>query len=469
MSYRTETRDATEASGRIGAHEGPRAQLFLVMERARPLAGGARHSLANIGQVIMGRGDARAAHRVVEDGRPTLQVWIPDGQMSATHARLESRSGEWAIRDSGSTNGTRVNGRRVAAATLSDGDLVELGRTLFRFRQAVTTPVNAPGDLDASELRGLPARLGTLCPSIVRDLEDLERVARSDLSVLIEGETGTGKEVLARAIHDESGRKGAFVAVNCGAMPQGLVESLLFGHKKGAFSGASTDEPGFARAAERGTLFLDEIGDLPADSQAVLLRLLQEHEVVPLGATRPVRVDVRVVAATHRSLPARTESGAFRQDLLARLAQFTYSIPALRERVEDIGTLVAAILPKVASDRAASLSLGARAARDLLEYRWPANVRELEQRLKVSAVLSRGSRIENAVGTADETNARPAATPKAAQRRMSPEDAALKRELLARMTEHQGNLTQVALAMGKARRQVQRWIARFGIDAGRFR
>ena len=346
---------------------------------------------------------------------------------------------------------------------------MELGRTHFRFRRAVNTPVDAPGDLDSSELRGLPARLGTLCPSVLRDLEDLERVARSDVSVLIEGETGTGKEVLARAIHDASGRSGAFVAVNCGALPQGLVESLLFGHKRGAFSGASADQLGFARAAEGGTLFLDEVGDLPANSQAALLRLLQEREVVPLGATQPVRVDLRVVAATHRSLPAATQSGAFRQDLLARLAQFRCSIPPLRDRVEDIGVLVAAILPRVAGDRASSLSFSARAARELMGYGWPANVRELEQRLKVGALLARGDRIEPAIGAADETTACPEGAPKTTQRRMSPEDVALHRELLARMTEHQGNLTQVALAMGKARRQVQRWIARFGIDAGRFR
>jgi transcriptional regulator with GAF, ATPase, and Fis domain len=439
------------------------------MERTRPLAGGARHSLANVHRVILGRGEAREALRVVVDGRPTLQLRIPDGQISKTHARLESRSERWSIHDCGSTNGMRVNGRRVEEMILSDGDLVEIGRTLFRFRGALSTPVDAPGDLESTELQGVPARIGALAPSVVRDLDDVERVARSDVSVLIGGETGTGKEVLARAIHDASRRRGAFVAVNCGALPQGLVESLLFGHKKGAFSGASSDEAGFARAAEGGTLFLDEVGDLPLAAQAVLLRLLQEREVVPLGATRPVALDVRVVAATHQTLHTRVESGAFRQDLLARLAQFTYTVPPLRDRIDDMGALVSAILPKVAGERAASLSFSARAARELVGHRWRDNVRELEQRLKVSALLAQGDRIESALGGVEQTNVPAARAPKASQMRLSPQDAALHRELVARMTEHRGNLTQVANAMGKARRQIQRWIARFGIDAELFR
>jgi transcriptional regulator with GAF, ATPase, and Fis domain len=468
MSHRTETRDATDGSRPIGVKEAQRPHLFVVMERGRLLAGGARHSLANIRRVTLGRGEERIARRIVEDGRPTLQLWIPDGQMSATHARVESQSGKWTIRDCGSTNGMRVNGCRVEEATLSEGDLVELGQTILRYRRTMT-PVNAAGDLESSELRGLPARLGTLSPTLARDLEDLEKIARSDVSVLLEGETGTGKEILARAIHDQSSRRGAFVAVNCAALPQGLVESLLFGHKKGAFSGASSDELGFARAAEGGTLFLDEIGDLPESSQAVLLRMLQEHEVVPLGATRPLRMDVRIVAATHRSLRARTESGDFRQDLLSRLAQFTFSVPPLRERVEDIGVLVAAILPSIAGERGGSLSFSARAARELLGYGWPDNVRELERRLKVGALLAQENRIDSAIGTPEDITGAPPHTSIPTQRRMAAEDAALHRELVARMSEHQGNLTQVAIAMGKARRQVQRWIVRFGIDASRFR
>ena len=147
--------------------------------------------------------------------------------------------------------------------------------------------------------------------------------------MLIEGESGTGKEVIARAIHGMSGRQGAFVPVNCGALPENLVESELFGYKKGAFSGAQTDHPGLVRSADGGTLFLDEIGDLPASSQAALLRVLQEKEVMPVGGTRAVAIDLRVVAATHRDLDDMVAEGSFRHDLFARLAGFRVTVPPL--------------------------------------------------------------------------------------------------------------------------------------------
>jgi transcriptional regulator of acetoin/glycerol metabolism len=470
----SETQRATDESSDASAHETAHAQIFVVLDRARPLAGGSRHSLGNIDHVTLGRGETRVASRIVEDDRRTLQLQLPDRRMSAAHARLERRASGWTIQDRQSTNGVYVNGRQIDEATLADGDILELGHTLFRFRQALAAPFNAPGDVDSSRLQGLPACFGTLGPRLTHDLENLGRVARSEVSVLLEGETGTGKEVLARAIHAESRREGAFVAVNCGALPQALVESLLFGHKKGAFSGAAADALGFVRAAERGTLFLDEVGDLPAASQAVLLRVLQEREVVPLGAARPLPVDVRVIAATHRPLAPMAASAVFRRDLLARLAQFTHALPPLRDRIEDVGVLVAAILPKVAGTRAPALSLSATAARALVTHRWPTNVRELEHCLKVSVVLAAGDRLELAPGASEragESAGRSSSGGAAGlwQRHLSPADAAIYEELVARMTEHRGNVTQVAERMGKARRQVQRWISRFRIDVNQFR
>jgi DNA-binding NtrC family response regulator len=406
---------------------------------------------------------------VVVDGIGTLDIRVPDGRMSAKHARLERRNREWTVTDLGSTNGSRVRGRRVDHATLSDGDVLELGQTLFRFREALPTPVKTLGDRDAAQLEGLVAAFGTLTPIVERDLDILQRVARSNGSVLLQGETGTGKEVLARAVHAYSKRKGPFVAVNCGALPAGLVESLLFGHKKGSFSGATAHELGFVRAAHGGTLFLDEVGDLPPASQAVLLRVLQEHEVVPIGATRPIATDIRVIAATHRSLPQLIQTGRFRNDLYARLAEHVHVVPSLRDRIEDVGVLLSTILPRVAPERAASLTLTANAARELVEHKWPMNVRELEQRLKMSVVLADGDRIELAPCPdmrAPMDSRRP---PSAEDRAAADEEDVLYEELVARIAEHRGNLTHVARAMGKARTQIHRWCRRFGIDPSQYR
>ncbi len=461
-----ETRSVNSATGDVSAHDVLQQQLVILFERARPLAGGARHSLANIDRVTIGRGERRAASRLMRDGRPTLLVSVPDDRMSASHALLERKNGGWSFVDCESTNGCRINRARVTAKMLSDGDVLELGGTLFRYRDAVSTPVNAPGDVDAKALCDLPRAFGTLLPSLGRDLETLARVAKSDIAILLLGETGTGKEVLARAIHEQSRRTGAFVAVNCGALPGTLVESLLFGHKKGAFSGATQDEVGLVRAAEGGTLFLDEIGDLPSASQAALLRVLQEREVVPVGATRPVRVETRVVSATHRPLRALVDAGQFRHDLLARLSGFEFVLPPLRERIDDIGVLVAALLRSLVAHCGPAPRLSGSAAYALIDHGWPNNVRELAQRLEVSALLSTNGRIE-LTRTSEETEL--AKNPGSPPLELSSEERALHAELLAQLVEHRGNVTHVGKAMGKARSQVQRWVRRFGIDTGKFR
>jgi transcriptional regulator of acetoin/glycerol metabolism len=391
-----DTDRATDTSGPIATHDMQRPHLVLMLERGRPLAGGARYSLATIDRVTIGRGASRAARRVMDKGRPTLQILVPDERISLHHAFIDRNAQTWRLVDCESTNGSKVNRRRTQCVVLSDGDILELGRTLFRYRAAMPTPVDAAGDLDAEALQGLAKSFGTLLPWLARDLDTLARVARSDVAVLLLGETGTGKEVLARAIHEHSGRTGPFVAINCGALPATLLESLLFGHKKGAFSGAVQDELGFVRAAQGGTLFLDEVGDLPEPSQAALLRVLQEREVTPVGATRPIEVDARVVAATHRALEGLVHSGEFREDLLARLSAFTYRVPPLRDRIDDIGVLVAALLGPMVAEREAtkSWSFSAQAAYALIEHSWPHNARELEQRLKVGALLASGGRIE---------------------------------------------------------------------------
>ncbi len=477
---RPATNSVTQSGDGLGARDASQAQLFLVLERARPLAGGTRHSLANIDRVTLGRGPLRAAQRVVREGIRTLVLTVPDERLSSAHGALERSGAAWIYADRASTNGSRINRKRVDRAPLADGDLLELGQTFFRFRAATPTPANALGDAAFGTDGGVFPTFPTLLPWLARDLETVARVARSDVSLLLLGETGTGKEVLARAVHAQSGRVGPFVAVNCGALAPTLVESLLFGHKKGAFSGAAQDEVGLVRAADGGTLFLDEVGELAPASQAALLRVLQEREVVPVGATRPVPVDLRVVAATHRPLGALVESGGFRSDLYARLSAFVFEIPPLRERLEDVGSLAATLLRRVAGARADALTLTHASALALLESAWPLNVRQLEQCLKVGALLAEDGRIELAMPEARAAVDRPSrpadsrpAEPRPgdsrpvirpAQTRVSAEDQALRAELVLRLTEHRGNVTRVGEAMGRARTQIQRWMRRLQID-----
>jgi transcriptional regulator with AAA-type ATPase domain len=466
-----DTRTVTAASSRRDALATPQEQFVLVIDRTRPLDAGARHGLANIECVTIGRGRLRCADRVVADRRGTLRLALPDDRVSSLHARLDRHADGWRLTDCDSTNGTRVNGRLVTKAgptSIGDGDIVEVGHTFFRYRASVETPVGAPGDFDASNVVGLARQLATLHPRIARDADILGRLATTDVALLLLGETGTGKEVLARAVHAESGRNGAFVAVNCGALPANLVESLLFGHVRGAFSGALRDETGLVRAAEGGTLFLDEIGDLALDAQVALLRVIQEREVLPVGATRSVPIDLRLVAATHRPLEKLTESGAFRDDLLARLTGYVYAVPPLRDRMDDLGLLVAAILKNVAGERARSISLSADAIYSLLEHGWPHNVRELEQRLKTAVALAVDGRIERARLWNSRGDGAPARGGSSRGPR-SPEDDALAAELAQHLTTYRGNVTRVGDAMGKSRTQVQRWLRRLGIDAERFR
>jgi DNA-binding NtrC family response regulator len=226
--------------------------------------------------------------------------------------------------------------------------------------------------------------------NLLRVLDQAARVSQHDTTVLIQGETGTGKELLARAIHQNSRRRNkAFVPISCGAIPKDLVESELFGYMRGAFTGALANKPGLIEAADGGTLFLDEIGELPLEAQVKLLRMLQEGELPKIGASTPLRVDVRVVAATHRNLAAMIEDGTFREDLYYRLAVVPLQIPPLRDRREDIPELIQALFKRARERHGlpeAVLSPGV--LQRLTSYRWPGNVRQLENVLERILVLS---------------------------------------------------------------------------------
>lgn len=286
----------------------------------------------------------------------------------------------------------------------------------------------------------------------------VQQVASHDSSVLILGESGTGKEVVARAIHQLSQRGGDFVAINCGALPRERVAAELFGWKRGAFPGAVADHAGLIRAADHGTLLLDEIGDLPAGDQAALLRVLQEREVLPIAATRPVAVDLRVIAATHQPLDELADRHAFRRDLLARLSGFRTTLPPLRERKEDLGLLVSTLL--AARPDADGVIFHVSALRALVAHDWPANVRELDQALAYALV-------RRDPGGAIEAKHLPASVTAPG----SSGDAlpASREQLVALLRAHRGNITAIASELGKARMQIHRWLKRHDLDPDHYR
>ena len=242
------------------------------------------------------------------------------------------------------------------------------------------------------------AALSTPGAPIAADPESLSvlalaaRLAASEIPVLIAGPTGTGKEVLSRFIHDHSPRRDApFIAVNCAAMPEAMLEALLFGHQKGAFTGATQASEGFFRAADGGTLLLDEIAEMPLALQAKLLRALQEGEVVPIGATRPIKVDVRIIAAANRDLPSEVAGGRFREDLFYRLNVFPLSLRPLRDRAEDIAPLAFAMMLRHSPPGRALPWLGEGALAKLKLHAWPGNVRELENVIRRALLLADGA------------------------------------------------------------------------------
>jgi DNA-binding NtrC family response regulator len=390
--------------------------------------------------------------------------------MSTTHARFLNTAEGWVLEDARSTNGSFVNGEPVERAHLQEGDIVELGHTIFSLRVALPTPAGTSPLVDSAVTPTRDPGFATLVPALFEEFERLARFSESQLPMLLLGETGTGKEVVARALHRLSKRQGPFVAVNCGALPANLVEGQLFGHKKGAFSGAHRDEPGLIRSADGGTLLLDEIGDLPMAAQPALLRVLQENEVIPVGGVQPIGVDVRVLAATHRPLEKLADDDRFRKDLFARLDGYRCRLPNLRDRREDLGIIAAEFLR--AQEPRSGLRLTPAAGLALAMHDWPFNVRELVQRLKRAQVLAQGamiteahlSLVESASGEGASSSSRAgSATP------LTAGDQNLKRELLVKLEEHGGNVAEVARSMGKARMQIHRWVKRFGIEIASFR
>lgn len=436
--------------------------LFVVLHCDQPALGGARYCLSALDVVDIGRGVTRAAARGTEGAARRLELQLPGTTISKAQARLVRSGDTWILEDPGSRNGTYVNGKRVSRAVLKDGDFIEVGSVFLRYRAGLPSSPAAAADLDLPTPEAIG--LHTLVPALADELNALARIARAPIPVLLLGESGTGKEVLSQRIHALSGRAGSLVAVNCGALAASLLESQLFGHVKGAFTGAIKDEPGYVRRADGGTLFLDEAGDLTPPAQAALLRVLEEREVAPVGGTLPAKVDLRIVAATHKPLEKMVLRGEFRVDLLARLSGHQHTLTPLRERLEDMGILLGALVRRVWGPDASELAFSMQAGRWLLSQRWMLNIRELSQVLTVASALAERPLIERA-HLLDRSLG--ALSPSQEEGLAEPEE--LRERLLVLLNQYKGNVSYVARDMGKARVQIYRWMEKLSIDVDSFR
>jgi DNA-binding NtrC family response regulator len=308
-------------------------------------------------------------------------VRVDHDSMSGLHFELRLGSDGVEVIDMASKNGTMLLGRRVYHACIQPGDVIVAGAC--RIELVETGDVAVEQSVEARE-DGL---LG-ISPSMQEMFALLDKVARREIPVLVTGESGTGKDVLVRALHRRSQRsRGPLIVLDCGALAQSLAETALFGHRKGAFTGANEDRPGVFEEAEGGTLFIDEIGELPLALQVKLLRALEAGQVTRVGDSTPRRVDARVVAATHRDLRRMVADGQFREDLYFRLARFVIELPPLRERgPEEIAYLANNILAGIMQNEGLSVQLGQDGLAALQRYSWPGNVRELRNELERAAL-----------------------------------------------------------------------------------
>jgi DNA-binding NtrC family response regulator len=403
-----------------------------------------------------------------------VDIVLPVSAVSRRHVEIRRAGADYVARDLGSRNGTLVNGHPISEVTLEPLDELRIGDSILKLVEEGVDDF-ARYRIDGAVLgamRRAPASsalVGGL--QMDRILGELHRVARAPLNVLLLGASGTGKEVVASELHRLSGRQGRFAAVNCAAIPGNLLESELFGFKRGAFSGADRDKPGLIKAADGGTLLLDEIGDMPHEAQAKLLRVLQAREVLPLGSTTPEQVDVRIVGATHRDLAKLQNEGKFREDLFARLNEYKLELPPLYERKEDVFILLTSFLQRLGrTDLKPSFPFMTA----LLHYDWPYNVRELEACIKRSVALADGpvllpEHLPEAVTEAMEGYGH-VASPTHERRSAPPgQGTPSEDELRALLQAHAGNVAAVGRLLGKARMQIHRWMKRYGIEIEEYR
>ncbi len=395
---------------------------------------------------------------------------LRDQTVSRTHCEILREARGYLLRDLGSTNGTLLDGAEIREAYLRPGSIVTVGEVELKVRTF------------AERIEILPSERTSFGEVVGKSLAMrqifglLERLAPSDATVLLGGETGTGKDVVARAIHAASPRRERpMIVVDCGAVVGSLIESELFGHEKGAFTGATMARQGAFELADGGTLFLDEIGELPLDLQPKLLRVLEQRSFRPVGGNKERRVDIRVVAATKRNLKMEVERGKFREDLYFRLAVVPIELPPLRERLEDLPLLVERLLAQLSAEHPDQppLEIAPAALNALAEHEWPGNVRELRNVLARAAYLARAAgehelrlgHVPVGLGLGGTTDLAPAFDPALSYRETKArfEEAFEKRYVSWLLDRHGGNISAAARAADMDRKYLHKLAKRHGV------
>jgi transcriptional regulator with PAS, ATPase and Fis domain len=391
-------------------------------------------------------------HAVGRDGGSLLPGVFEHKKVSREHAAFRLERGRLSVRDLNSRNGTHVNGREVDDATLASGDVVRIGGIVL-LRHTGPRHFAEPDDELMAGTSHLLARL----------LEELREAGQTGHNVMLIGETGVGKELAAEALHAASGRRGALVPVNCGGIAEGVLHSELFGHAKGAFSGADTARDGLVHAAEGGTLFLDEVGAASPSLQSTLLRLIESNEYRVVGTNQCRSADVRFVAATQPDIESRMQAGAFRRDLWYRLAHRIVRVPPLRERRQDIPAIIARHTEQHHGRR---LRLSAELAALLVHHHWPGNVRELIATVDQLAATARSDEEVFIPDWLRRELERSTSEGKSATdgEKKGPTKRPKKPELVRLLVENEASVAATAKALSVDRKSLYRWMKALDID-----
>ena len=419
------------------------------------------------------------AHTIRIGARRGNDVQLTDSKVSGLHCEIRLDDRGYRLRDLDSTNGTYVSSLRINDIYIGAGAVIALGGTRFKF-----DPLGESVEIELADTD----RYGSMIGRSVKMREmfaRLEKLARTDTTVLITGETGAGKELVAEALHDHSPReKGAFVVLDCGSIPPNLIESELFGHERGAFTGATSNYAGAFERAHGGTVFLDEIGELPLGMQPKLLRVLERKEVRRVGGSKTIEVDVRICAATNRDLGVEVNRGRFREDLYYRLAVARVHVPPLRERKDDLPLLIEHIMTTTPGGETASI---AQETIDLMmKHDWPGNVRELRNVIERAVLLAEAPDSEDSLRRAPAPAAKnepsitvtPSQTATSTDATMTvPVDVSIpfknakqnvisefERRYISRLlAQHDGNISAAARAAGIDRMSIHKMLHRLGL------